>query len=303
MKRSVYLCCSALIILTGAILSQSVARQELHANSKFLYKLLIRNRLWYIKTEVLRLPPPWGSTPKKVNTNLREIDVTPDDKTFIFVTYGQSNAANSITPPPGRLSREYKDVYLTHGNKTYDYRDPWVGGKTAGWSHWGDLGERLIRLGKANKVIFANAGWGGRCIEELSIPPFSDRFREKLMDLYRRYGRVDGVLFQQGECNNNFSITYKDAFRRFLDLTIINGRRIPTYMSISTLCGIQLPPDPVLQSIQNELIANYQFVLRGPNTDLLGKSFRDETGCHFSIYGAKVLAEKWSDAILTSSER
>ena len=93
--------------------------------------------------------------------SIPEIDIS--DNTGIYLTYGQSNSVNS-----GELGYMVKnDVYQFILGNTFDYIDPSLGGTGYGGSVWGMLGDKLIKQGFHDKVIFSNSGWGGTNIEQL----------------------------------------------------------------------------------------------------------------------------------------
>ena len=57
------------------------------------------------------------------------------DSSLVFITYGQSNAANS-----GELDNQlnsYKNVYMVFNENVYNYKDPSLGSDGIGNSVWG----------------------------------------------------------------------------------------------------------------------------------------------------------------------
>lgn len=197
----------------------------------------------------------------------KHIDIS--ERTGIYLTYGQSNSVNS-----GELGYDVQnDVYQFILGNTFDYKDPSLGGTGKGGSVWGMVGDKLIEKGFHDKVIFSNSGWGGRMIEELKYGEYFDFLIFNYNTLINKYGRVDGILFHQGEGNNTSEgvYNYYNDFTEFISNLKDEGVNIPIYLSRVSLCGEKRPINNKLTNLQNQLINDYEIIKEGPNTDLLSK--------------------------------
>ena len=238
-------------------------------------------------------PTYYGRTYNINGLSFREIEIT--DNTGIYLTYGQSNSVNS-----GELGYKVKNnVYQFILGNTFDYRDPSLGGTGSGGSVWGMVGDKLIENGFHDKVIFSNTGWGGRNIEQLKEGEFFDFLMFNYITLIQKYGRVDGILFHQGEGNNSPEgvRNYYNDFSEFISNLKERGVEIPVYLSRVSLCG-KNSINENLTDIQNKLIREIDIVREGPNTDLLSlESDRLNDYCHFSLQGNDKFSDMWVELL------
>ncbi len=227
--------------------------------------------------------------------NLEEIDLSTDSSTGIYLTYGQSNAANH-----GQIGYEIKaEVYQYQKGKTYIYKDPSLGATGNDGSVWGMLGDKLIKSNIHKKVIFSNSGYGGRRIEDLNKEPYLNHLIENYNHLVRDYGRVDAILFHQGEINHSNKYgnsNYYEEFKTLVDTLKAQGITIPIYLSRTSICDNESDTD--LLRIQNKIIEEVDQVFPGPNTDLLSeKKYRLPDNCHFSLLGYEKFSDMWVRAL------
>ena len=236
-----------------------------------------------------------------VITNRVVVKYDSNLNTGVFLTYGQSNSVNS-----GQYGYSVKSKVYQHFNKIlYLYEDPSLGGDGGNGSVWGMVGDKLISEGLYEQVIFAVTGLGSKSIEELNGGEYYDYFKKEYRELILKFGRVNGILFHQGESNHHAlkgSINYKNDFLLFLERMRKDGIKSPIYLSQTTYCGSR-QVDEGLHNIQNELIIDEKVVLRGPDTDLLtNKEFRLPDGCHFSMLGFEKYSDMWVNCIKKYSE-
>ncbi len=227
--------------------------------------------------------------------NLVELDVSIDSTTGIYLTYGQSNAANH-----GQIGYEVKyKVYQYQRGKTYNYRDPSLGATGNDGSVWGMVGDKLIESNIHSKVIFSNNGYGGRRIEDLNNDPYLDHLLLNYKQLVKNYGRVDAILFHQGEINHSNKYgnsNYYEEFKILIDKLKTEGIIIPIYLSRTSICNNE--SDPGLLKIQNKIIDDFNIVFPGPNTDLLlDRKYRLPDNCHFSQLGYEKFSDMWIAAL------
>ena len=225
---------------------------------------------------------------------LTPIKVTP--RSGVYLTYGQSNSANS-----GELGYTVEnEVYQFILGSTFSYEDPSVGATGLGGSVWGMVGDELISRGVHDRVIFANSGWGGRKIEELKMGPIFDFLILNYITAKNTYGKVDAILFHQGESDNNADgvLNYYGHFSEFLSNLDARGVKAPVYLSRASFCSDRHPVNIELTDVQDRLISEYGVVHAGPNTDLLvSTKERSSDNCHFSLVGNRAFAKLWADAI------
>lgn len=222
------------------------------------------------------------------------------DSSLVFITYGQSNAANS-----GELKSQiqpHKNVYMVFNENIYKYKDPSLGSDGIGNSVWGLLGEKLVFQNneEVKNVFFTNTAVGGEKIENLISSEFEylTFFLNQFKMTLKKFEKVDGILFHQGESNRYNIKSYQKSFMTFID-SVRSVSNVPIYLSLASYCNGSF--NNKLLQIQNNLIENNENILRGPNSDILGSEFRHDD-CHFNEEGLIQLANLWSEAIFKSSE-
>lgn len=219
---------------------------------------------------------------------IREID-----SLGVYVTYGQSNTTNS-----GQYGYKIKNnIYEFYKNEVYKYQDPTIGGgiTSNGGTVWGMLGDLLVENKIHNKVIFSISGRGGQTMEQLSDGTNYNRFKNDYQSLKKKYGKVDGILFHQGE-SNNFRLegngNYYNDFKSFLSKMVSDSINSKIYLS--RVSHINYGNDKDLIKIQNKIIKDFEQVLEGPNTDKFNlKEDRLPDGTHFSLLGYEKFAKDW----------
>lgn len=216
--------------------------------------------------------------------------------TGIYLTYGQSNSSNS-----GEFGYFVKnEVFQFLLGETFVYEDPSLGVTGRGGSVWGMVGDKLIENGIHEQVVFSNCGWGGRKIEELKEGHYFEYLVNNYNGLTKKFGRVDGILFHQGEEDNNPQGVkdYYNNFSEFISNLKDEGINIPIYLSRVSLCK-KTPINNKLTNIQNQLIKDFDMIKEGPNTDLLSKkSERIKDYCHFSLEGYDKFSDMWVELLI-----
>lgn len=214
----------------------------------------------------------------------------------VYLTYGQSNSTNS-----GEYGYFVKnEVFQYLLGKTFVYEDPSLGGTGIGGSVWGMVGDKLIENEVHDQVVFSNSGWGGKSIGELKDGHEFEFLITNYNGLIDKYGRVDGILFHQGESNNSPEgvRNYYNDFSEFISNLKERGVEIPVYLSRVSLCGKNSPINENLTDIQNKLIREIDIVREGPNTDLLSlESDRLNDYCHFSLQGNDKFSDMWVELL------
>ncbi|MEC8299096.1 MAG: sialate O-acetylesterase, partial [Pseudomonadota bacterium] len=162
---------------------------------------------------------------------------------------------------------------------------------------------KLIENGVYDQVVFSNSGWGGRTIGELKNGHEFEFLAANYNGLIKKYGRVDGILFHQGESNNSPEgvKNYYNDFSEFLSNLKDRAIVAPVYLSRVSLCGQKYPINENLTDIQNQIIRDFNTVKEGPNTDLLSlESDRLNDYCHFSLQGKDKFSDMWVELLTTN---
>ena len=224
----------------------------------------------------------------------KEIDALK--QTGIYLTYGQSNSTNS-----GEFGYFIKnEVFQFLLGETFIYEDPSLGVTGVGGSVWGMVGDKLIDNGIHEQVIFSNCGWGGRKIEELKEGHYFEYLIQNYIGLIKKFGKVDGILFHQGEFDNQPEgiKNYYNYFSELINNLKKLGVEIPIYLSRVSLCGEEHPINKKLTDIQNQLISDFDIIKEGPNTDLLSNKLdRLNDNCHFSLEGYDKFSDMWVESL------
>jgi len=224
----------------------------------------------------------------------------------VFVTYGQSNSSNH-----GQIGYIPKNkVYMFNDNKIFKYKDPSIGASGIDGSVWGMTGDKIINSGLYGEVSFTNTGWGGKTISQLSKGKLFDYFIEQYLLTLKMYGKVDAILFHQGEDDaeyhqedqyyNNFMIFMK-KIRKLLP----NPRLFLSIVSHSGDPGRHriYVENKKLRSQQFRLINDNIDILRGPDTDILVKRedrLPNWDFTHFSLLGFDKFSDQWIDSLKKS---
>ena len=229
--------------------------------------------------------------------NRSEMTPQVDKKTAIFIAYGQSNATNT-----GKSNYVVTEkVFQLFRDKIYFFKDPGLGGAGQRTSVWGLVGDKLIKNGLYDQVIFSLAGMGNKTLKQLTEEEVYEYFKSEYITLLSKYGRVDAILFHQGENNNGRSSKeYKKQFKIFLSKLSSDGINSPIFLSQASYCNKRI--DNELTEAQNSLIETFKGVLRGPNTDLIINNEYRYDFCHFSHKGLEEYSDMWVTALMNYSE-
>lgn len=249
------------------------------------------NIIFYLKNGKIYTPTPDYKGRNYNPENYDAVNVTVTNKTAIYLTYGQSNAGNYGA---SGYQVQHK-VYQFLNNITYRYKDPSLGTTGNFGSVWGRLGDKLIEQGINEEVIFGNCAWGGKTIEKLSSSHYFNFLKTTYDGLMLKYGRVDAILYHQGEADNSPERikAYYQNFEIFLNNLKKNNITVPVYICRASYCA-QKKANKNLTEIQNSIIKNFDNVKPGPDTDTLTDDlYRLEDGCHFSAAGLNKFADMW----------
>lgn len=240
-------------------------------------------------------------TKSKINVNINKAI-----STGVFITYGQSNSLSS-----GQKGYIVKHpVYQFFNDSCFIYTDPVLGTDDFSdidnyGSVWGLVGDRLVEKGHYNQVIFSVCGWGGATMNQLSGGELFNYLIDSYNNLKNHFGKVDGILFHQGESNHTLSKEgnddYYEIFNEFWEKINRNDSETRIFLSQASYCNNYV--DKNLVDIQDKIIIDLKRVLRGPNTDtLIDSKYRLPDGCHFSMEGFKAYSNIWAESVIKQSE-
>jgi|TARA_B110000091_G_scaffold197248_1_gene225320 hypothetical protein len=224
-------------------------------------------------------------------SNYTEENINSNSRVGVFLTYGQSNSGNH-----GKLGYLVRNnVYQFVLGNTFIYKDPSLGTTGPGGSVWGLVGDKLIDNGIYENVVFSNCGWSGKSINQLNREPLISYLISNYNALMETYGKVDGVLFHQGESDNRplLEDKYYIEFVKLLMILKSNGIETPIYLSRVSMCA-KNKANHVVTNSQNKLINDFKEIYEGPNTDILvDKKYRLNDYCHFSLEGYDIFSDMW----------
>ena len=243
----------------------------------------------------------YSDTSSKVYANIQK-----DLPTGVFLTYGQSNSLSN-----GQIGYNVNhSVYQFFDDSCYIYSDPVLGSNKSNkvnnyGSVWGMVGDGLIEGGHFDQVIFSNCGWGGATISELSEGELYNYIKSNFFKLKNNFGKVDGILFHQGEKNHSSTLegnkNYYAVFEKFWENLKKDQINTSLFLSQASYCDNNVDND--LLNIQEKLIIDLNNIYRGLNTDLLIDSkYRLLDGCHFSMEGFTAFSKMWLTSIINPSE-
>ncbi|HMM75043.1 MAG TPA: sialate O-acetylesterase [Gammaproteobacteria bacterium] len=252
-----------------------------------------RQLLRVLRYEWLAGQPLVWSVPRVV------VDCRTPAPDFIALSFGQSNAANSV---PGRYAPT-AGVSWFHEGRCYAAADPLPGATGTGGSVWSRLGQRLIDSGRYRRVLMAGIAENGSALARWT--PGGDLHARLLQTLAAM--RSAGVapthlLWHQGEQDMRLGTAparYREEFLALVDSIRELGIAAPVYVACATYCSGH--DSPALRAAQRALVDPARAIFAGPDTDALrGPAWRADD-CHFSAAGADRHADLWRDALLAAT--
>lgn len=272
------------------------------------YKIFPYNQIKYVQDFFQESPKTLFSKEKrfKKTKNKSYVKINKKISTGIFLTYGQSNSISS-----GQKGYKVKHpVYQFFNDSCFLYSDPVLG--TNDFSNidnygsvWGMVGDKLVEEGYFDQVLFSVCGWGNTTMNQLSEGELYNYLIQNHNNLKSHFGKVDGILFHQGEKNHTLSSDgnsdYYKLFNVFWEKINKNDSETKIFLSQASYCNNYV--DKTLLSIQEKLIIDLKKVFRGPNTDtLIDSKYRLPDRCHFSMEGFEAYSKIWVEAIINKSE-
>lgn len=223
-----------------------------------------------------------------------------DEDTFVILTLGQSNAANCSND----VYQPKNEVYNYFNQNIYKAEEPLKGANgNGGISVWSRVADKLIDSGKCNKVVIIPIARGGTGINFWVNGGGYELLNKTLVDLKNQNIKLTHILWHQGEADNgNDKTVYYNNLNKLLK-NIREYENAPFYCSITSYNptskltetkGI----DYNIQNAQYNFINDNETVFKGVNTDLIIDAIHRFDGQHFSIYGNKLYADMWFNALM-----
>lgn len=227
------------------------------------------------------------------------VDCRAPPPDFVALTFGQSNAANSVQ---GRHAAR-EGVAWFHEGQCYVAVDPLPGATGTGGSVWSRLGDLLIDSGRYRRVLFAGVAENGSDIARWR--PGGDlhpRLMQALAALREAGLAPTHLLWHQGEQDMRLGTAparYRADFQALIDALRGAGFQAPVYVARATYCNGD--DSPALHHAQASLADARRDIFAGPDTDTLrGPAWRRDD-CHFNAAGADRHAELWRSALLATT--
>ncbi|GMI22041.1 hypothetical protein TeGR_g10436 [Tetraparma gracilis] len=233
---------------------------------------------------------------------MQELSTIPRDRIGVFLGYGQSNSECYSSRGPGTYCAQHSaSVYEYSSGSVSPMQSSGMATAAAGGGCvYGRLGDMLVATGAYDAVVFATAGVGAANL--WSLMPGRDsgryeRFRDMFLGMEGALGRVDGVLWHQGEADRKNDVEeYRKNFVSLAEAMESDGVVCDLYIAQASACKGEQSPE--LLEVQRELAETLVRGREGPNTDRIGEDLRTADKCHFSSHGLDIMAAMWADILL-----
>lgn len=233
-------------------------------------------------------------------------NLTPEKKTMIALTFGQSNAGNQGQTP---YTPHNTSVLNYYEEKLYRAKDPLLGPTGPGGSVWTYLGDLLVDSGIYRKVIFVPIAIGNTNIACWAYAECFQKLERTLLQLDSLHIKLTHIFWHQGESDNLENTPkqkYKEALNILLQTLRKHNQNADLYISIASYhngaISKPLGVDTVIRQAQKEFIQENKGVVFGPDTDQLIYAIHRYDGVHFSNFGMRAFAQLWLNAIINKRE-
>jgi hypothetical protein len=218
----------------------------------------------------------------------------------VFVTAGQSNAANHGSP----VLLPNDDRVSAWGPLGWAWAaDPQPIATGTGGSPWPAMGDALVAALDV-PVGLVSVAWGGTSIAQWQA---GGTLYVRLRDALGAFGPegARAVLWHQGESDAALGTTHADYADGLAALIAIarEDAQYPVPWGVARVGFLPgLAPEPIAEVVagQNAVIATVPGVFAGPSTDdLVGPDWRYDT-VHFNERGLREHGRRWAEAILAA---
>ena len=237
-------------------------------------------------------PPIYRSDDTTLHSEVSCSSINHGAKTLVLLTFGQSNAANSVE---GTYIPSHP-VYTAYNGRCYHTIDPVLGAAGHKSSVWPRLADKILATTDYTNVILLASGVGG---SRISSWQQGQSNYEYMFDQYSQ-ATASGIfpnlaLFHQGEAD--LDLTYIEYLTSLLTMTASlreDSITVPLYIARASYCfGVS---SSALLDAQTDTALLLPDVHLGPNTDTLDSSYRYDD-CHFTAEGADAHADLWFQSI------
>jgi len=209
----------------------------------------------------------------------RETGCPDPSNTQVFVTFGQSNAANHGTK---RLTAP-AEAYDFFDGRCFSGDDPQFSATGDTGSPWPAFAHSLRDSGEQRPILMVNVAAGNTRIDQwLPGTKHAEYLQQEIRALQAKGYNVAAFLFFQGESDRDTpEDTYLNALTNIADMTMALSPNAPLIVSDSSICDLAIERGTV--SV-------------GPDTDALGQEHRSD-GCHFGASGLRKVGVLWAERV------
>ena len=215
----------------------------------------------------------------------------------VFVAAGQSNSTNfgqERTKPTSGLVSSFGGTFW----RLADDPQPGPHDRSTGGSPWPAFGDAMVARYHV-PIGIATTGHGGTSVKQWT--PGGELFtwtETRIQQLGP--GGFRAVLWHQGESDWGMSA---DEYAERLTAVVQSGQRaagwsFPWFVAQASYHSPTAPADPAIRAGQAKLWAD-GVALQGPDTDTLGRDYRDNNGVgiHFAPKGLAAHGKLWADRV------
>jgi len=246
--------------------------------------------------QMLGLPKLWAPPPDEADPLGRTPVPCPDpEATFVVVTGGQSNAANTNSRQTETAPGD--GVFTWFAGQCFTTRDPVLGASATGGSLWPVIGKGVAaELGRP--VLFINGAIGGTQVSD-----WLDERSGYLGALERRIRSAqaagfepDLVFWHQGETDAGAMTDMAALDAQFRALTgrllaLMPKSRLYLFGASKCIGANRANGVPEVVAVQRAVADANDRIMRGMDTDQLDNDFRKD-GCHFNSLGRDAIARQ-----------
>ena len=232
-----------------------------------------------------------------------EVPCQVGENDFVILTFGQSNADNSISNITKTTTKKAFEIFK---NKCYLIEDPNLGTQngtgdiqTFGGSVWTILGDKIIEENLADNVYFINIAYGGSSVSSWNEGGTNYSYLNSTLEMLKDMNiSLTHVFWHQGETDAMIGTTEEQYYDRFINIrnNIREYSEAPIFVAKATYCNNSINLSIV--EAQTMLSSVNEDIFPGPNTDLINNDFRRPDKCHFNYYGGVLHANGWINSIL-----
>lgn len=234
-----------------------------------------------------------------------EVDCNIGDEDFVILTFGQSNAENSLYNIHNKTVTE--KAFEIYDSKCYLLEDPNLGPRNGTGQNavntgtvWTILGDKIIEDGLAPNVYFINIAFGGSSISSWTEKGIHFPYLNYTLEMLKSMNvNLTHIFWHQGESDvNQMYVTKEYYYNAFLHIKTHLRQYTDANIYVARASYCMGNYSQTILEAQSLLAISNSDIFYGPNTDLIGIEFRSDN-CHFNLEGAELHANGWLEAIQT----